>query len=103
MKCLGSSIHVIEAIGASDIVSCVDKLNSLQILLIGQILESGRVSLHLVHRRGSLPSFGFLLVLPDEDVSEDDEQCEFDAIRNKQRANAQIVFRSLISLVEKGL
>lgn len=76
--------------------------HSLDVLLVGKILESSGVPLDLAHCH-ALPGFGFLLVFPDEGISKHDKQCQLDTVGDQQGTNAQVVFWRLICLVEEWL
>jgi hypothetical protein len=74
----------------------------LDVLLVGEILESRRVQLGLGSDM-ALSRLEFLPVLVDEQEAEGEEHGEFETVANKQRADAQGVFGRLVGLVEERL
>lgn len=73
---------------------------SLGVLLVSQVWKRCRVEIFLGDATPALPELLLLLVLPNEGVSESEEEDEFQAVANENRTNTKGVFGCLLRLVE---
>ena len=75
------------------------------IFLVRHVSKCRRIQIIIIFQHPTLPQLRppllLLLVFPDESISEDKEQCQFDEVGDEQGANSQRILGSLFGLIEE--